>query len=156
MRPRYMIRLFETARRRAMNVGHQRIMEDDYIAALDDLGWTITEDLDLELRDIVQQTERLLFDLAQLNGACGIPELKEAIAARVGATDVVERVIDVLLWSGAIGIAVDRAPTFIYNCGYKLQALRSLMDCNPHAEVCLHSTLGRLFVTVVDRSEQAA
>ena len=146
MRPRYLIRLFETARRRAINVAHQRITEDDYLVALEDLGWTITEDLDLELRDIVQQTERLLFDLAQLDGACGIPELKDAIAARVGATDVVERVIDVLLWSGAIGIAVDRAPTFIYNCGYKLQALRSLMDRNPHAEVCLHPTLGQLLL----------
>lgn len=156
MRPRYLIRLFETARRRAINVAHQRITEDDYLVALEDLGWTITEDLDLELRDIVQQTERLLFDLAQLDGACGIPELKDAIAARVGATDVVERVIDVLLWSGAIGIAVDRAPTFIYNCGYKLQALRSLMDRNPHAEVCLHPTLGRLFSPVATRSKQAA
>ena len=156
MRPRYMIRLFETARRRALNVGHQRIMEDDDIAALEDLGWTVTEDLDLELRDIVQQTERLLFDLAQINGACGIPELRDAIAARVGATDVVERVINVLLWSGAIGIVVERVPVFIYNCGYKLQALRSLMDRNPDAEVCLHSTLGQLFAEPASQSERAA
>jgi hypothetical protein len=146
MRPRYMIRLFETARRRAINMGHQRILEDDYLAGLEDLAWTATEDLELELRDIVQHTERLLFDIAQLSGACGLPELREAIANRVGATDIVERVTDVLLWSGSIGIATGKSPTFIYDCGYKLQALRSLMDRNPDAEVCMHPTLSGLFV----------
>jgi hypothetical protein len=146
MRHRYMIRLFETARRRAVNMGHQRILEEDYLAALEDLAWTVTEDLELELRDIVQHTERLLFDIAQLSGACGLPELREAIANRVGATDIVERVTDVLLWSGSIGIATGRTPTFIYDCGYKLQALRSLMDRNPDAEVCMHPTLSGLFI----------
>ena len=158
MRPRYLLRLFDTARRRAINMGHHRISEDDYITALEDLAWTVSEDLELELRDIVSSTDRLLYDLAQLTGACGIPELRDAIANRVGATDVVERVIDVLLWSGAIGIAADKAPVFIYNCGYKLQAVRSLMDRNPNAEVFLHPTLSNLFVQAptASSSSQAA
>jgi hypothetical protein len=147
MRPRYLIRLFDTARRRAINMGHQRIGEDDYVAALEDLAWTVSEDLELELRDIVSATDRLLYDLAQLDGACGIQDLRDAVANRVGATDLVEKVIEVLLWGGAIGIATDKGPTFfIYNCGYKLQALRSLMDRNPEAEVVLHPTLSNLFI----------
>ena len=158
MRPRYLIRLFETARRRAINMGHQRIAEEDYMAALEELAWTVSEDLELELRDIVSSTDRLLYDLAQLNGACGIPELRDAVANRVGATDVVEKVIDVLLWSGAIGIAAGNTPTFIFDCGFKLQALRSLMDRNPDAEVSLHPTLSNLFVQTppTERSARAA
>jgi hypothetical protein len=46
MRPRYLIRMFETAKRRAVNMGHQRIQEDDFLAALEELGWTVMEDLD--------------------------------------------------------------------------------------------------------------
>jgi hypothetical protein len=65
-------------------------------------------------------------------------------------------VIDVLLWSGAIGIAADKRPTFIYDCGYKLQALRSLMDRNPHVEVCMHPTLSGLFSQPTEGSAQAA
>lgn len=146
MRPRYIIRLFETAKRRAINMGSQKICEADYEAALEDLGWTIMEDLDLELRDVVRNSDLLLFDIAQLDGACGLPELRDAIANRVGATKVVERVIDVLLWSGAIGIAIGGKCTFIHDCGYKLQFLRSLMDRNPEdAEASLHPTLRNLF-----------
>src|SRR5205807_1207360 len=62
MRPRYLIRLFESAKRRAINLSHQKIIEADYEAALDDLGWTIVEDLNLELRDIVTTADNLLFD----------------------------------------------------------------------------------------------
>jgi hypothetical protein len=145
MRPRYIIRLFEMAKRRAVNMGHQRIDESDYAAAQEDLGWTVIEDLDLELRDIVNNSQRLLYDIAQLDGACGLPELKEAIAKRVGATDLVERVIDVLLWSAAIGIAPNSgSAVYIYDCGFKLQFLRSLMDQNPDAEICIHPTLSNL------------
>lgn len=145
MRPRYIIRMFEMAKRRAVNMGHSRVDEEDYEAALTELGWTVIEDLDLELRDIVNDADLLLFDIAQLDGACGVPELRDAVAGRVGATDLVERVIDVLLWSGAIGISPDsKICTFIYDCGYKLQFLRSMIDKNPHAEVCLHPTLANL------------
>lgn len=156
MRPRYMIRLFETAKRRAINMGHQKIEAVDYEAALEDLGWTVIEDLDLELRDIVRDAGLLLFDIAQLDGACGLPELRDAVARRVGATQLVNRVIDVLLWSGAIGIAPKANATFIYDCGYKLQFLRSLIDCNPDAEVCLHPTLRNLFAAATKAAPAAA
>jgi hypothetical protein len=98
----------------------------------------------------------LFFDIAQLDGACGLPELRDAVAKRVGATQIVNRVIDVLLWSGAIGIAPKANPTFIYDCGYKLQFLRSLIDCNPDAEVCLHRTLRNLFATAAHAAPAAA
>ena len=157
MRPRYMIRLFESAKRRAINMGQEKIEESDYIAAKEDLGWTVMEDLDLELMDVVQNSELLLFDIGQLDGACGLPELRDAIAERVGATEVVDRVIDVLLWSGAIGIAPDSSqPTFIFDCGYKIQFLRSLIDRNPDAEVCLHETLSYLFRSKPEASIKAA
>ena len=144
MRPRYLIRLFESAKRRAINLDHQRITQEDYGAALDELGWTIIEDLNLELRDIVPNAENLLFDLAPLNGACGLTELNELLKARIGATDAIKRATDVLLWSGAVGLIQGASQHYIYTCGYKLGFLHALMNANPHIEVCLHPTVARL------------
>jgi hypothetical protein len=141
MRPRYAIKLFESARRRAINMGNQRISEDDYINALDELGWNIVEDIDLELNDITSSTGSLIFDLGRLNGACDINELKSAIAKCVGATDAVIKVINVLLWSGALGVSSGGPPIFIYNCGYKLQFLQSVIESGAGIEFCLHETL---------------
>lgn len=157
MRPRYIIKIFESAKRRAINMGHQKIEEADYEAALEELGWTVSEDLNLELRDIIQSAAPLLYDIGQLEGACGLPELRDAIAKRVGATDLVERVIDVLLWGGAIGISPDSGTsTHIYDCGYKLSFLRSLIDCNPHLEIRLHPTLSNVITKNVHSRAEAA
>lgn len=121
--------------------GSQSLIEI-WVAALEDLGWNVSEDLDLELQDIVPDTTSLLYDIGQLEGACDLPELRNAIASRVGATDIVERVLDVLLWSGAIGIVPNSGPaTYIFDCGYKLQFLRSLIEKNHKADVKLHPTL---------------
>ena len=59
MRPRYLIRLFETARRRAITLGKSKIDEDDYRAGLDELGWQVLEDFDRELVDIVPKRRRI-------------------------------------------------------------------------------------------------
>ena len=58
MRPRYLIRLFETARRRAITLGRNRIEETDYLKALDELGWQVLEDFDRELFDVVGPPRR--------------------------------------------------------------------------------------------------
>ena len=145
MRPRYLIRLFEGARRRAASMSRLKIQEEDYEASLQEIGWTIIDDLDAELSDVVRNSTQLVFDLNHLNGACGLNELRDVIANRVGATKAVEKVIEVLLWSGTIGIKSGVSPaTFIYNCGYKLAHLQSLMHVDPDVEICLHPTLANL------------
>jgi len=77
-------------------------------------------------------------------GACDMPELNRLLAEQVGATDAIKRVVDVLLWSGAIGLNDGVAIHFIYTCGYKLAFLHAQIKSNPHLEVCLHSTIARL------------
>jgi hypothetical protein len=66
MRPRYLIRLFEMARRRAVTLGRDKIEEADFKASLNELGWQVLDDFDRELTDIVPRAESLLFDLSQL------------------------------------------------------------------------------------------
>lgn len=144
MRPRYIIKLFETARRRTINFGNQKISEDDYINAALDVGWNIVEDLNLELKDIIISADALLYDLGRINGACDYSELKKVIADRVGATDAVLRVVDVLLWSGALGVKTgSKNAVFIYDCGYKLQYLKSMIATSETIEFVLHETLAK-------------
>lgn len=146
MRPRYLIRMFETAKRRAVNLGRHKIGPEDYRAALEELAWTALADLGRELTDVVRDAENLIYDIAELEGACGLPELREAIEKRTGAMGLTERVIDVLLWSGCIGIDSGKGPVFIFSCGYHLSFLRASIDRNPHSEVKLHPTLSSLSI----------
>src|SRR6476619_7271445 len=79
MRPRYLIRLFETARRRAVTLGRSRIEEADYTMALEELGWQVLEDFDRELVDVIPAAEDLLSDLSHLGKVTSLTELRQVI-----------------------------------------------------------------------------
>ena len=142
MRPRYLIRLFETARRRAITLGRQRIEEVDYENAAAELGWQVLEDFDRELSDVVPDVELLIFDLVQIGPEMSMRRLKAAIAQRVTDSSVIETVIDVLIWSGCIGIKRPSGVMYISDCGFKRPYIRSLVNDPDAAVLVFHPTLG--------------
>jgi hypothetical protein len=77
MRPRYLIRLFETARRRAVTLRKKVIEEEDYLKAQEELGWQVMEDVSHELTDVVPEAEDLLFDLTALGPKTSLNEVRE-------------------------------------------------------------------------------
>lgn len=145
MRPRYLIRLFETARRRAVALGRTKIEEGDYRYALEELGWQVLEDFDRELMDIVPDAEQLMFDIVQLGDGISLQSLRSVIATRVGKSADVEGVIDVLIWTGRIGIQKAQGETmYISDCGFKRPYVRSLLN-DPMAKVVMfHPTIASL------------
>lgn len=142
MRPRYLIRLFETARRRAVTLHRDRIEEDDYIKALEELGWQVLEDVSRELTDIVPSAEDLLFELTSLGAKTTSSELKIRIGRRVEMSSV-DAVIDVLIWTGCLGVEGPKGATYIGDCGFRRPFIRALMadEKNP---ILLHPTLASL------------
>jgi hypothetical protein len=143
MRPRYLIRLFETARRRAVTLLRVRIEEDDYVKALEELGWQVLEDVSRELTDIVPSAEDLLFDLTSLGSRTSMRALKDRIEQKVPSAPV-ESVIDILIWAGCIGVDGPKGPTYISDCGFRRPFIRSLMGDIDKQVILLHPTLASL------------
>jgi hypothetical protein len=104
MRPRYLIRLFETARRRAVTLGRKKIEEADYQTGVEELAFQVLEDFDRELTDIVPDAKNLLFDLSLLGERTSLSQLRQVIGTKVGKPTLVEPVIDILVWAGCIGV----------------------------------------------------
>jgi hypothetical protein len=147
MRPRYLIRLFETARRRAVTLGRERIDEADYRNAVEELGWQVMEDFDRELADIVPDAKDLLFELALLGERTSLSQLRQVIQKKVGKEALVEPVIDILIWAGCIGVITDSGNLYISDCGFKRPYIRALMR-NDHApSIIFHPTLASIFAT---------
>ena len=144
MRPRYLIRLFETARRRAVTLGKNKIEEADYQAALDELGWQVLEDFDRELVDVVPNVEQLLFDVAQIGTKMSLNDLKKTICQKVTEPPMVETIIDVLIWTGCIGVQGSTGVTYISDCGFKRPYIRALLK-DPDAKIIVfHPTLAAI------------
>lgn len=144
MRPRYLIRLFETARQRAVTLQRKKIEEDDYDKALEELGWQVLEDLGRELVDIVPDAEDLLFEITALGGVTSPANLRALIQRRINDVRDVEAVIDVLIWAGCVGVEGPKGPTYISDCGFRRPFIRALMNDPIKQCVLLHPTLSSL------------
>lgn len=144
MRPRYLIRLFEMARRRAITLGKSRIDESDYEAAVDELGWQVLEDFDRELVDVVPDVEDLIFDIVQIESPMTFRNLEAIINQRVADPNLVDQIVDVLIWTGCIGAADGDEVTYISDCGFKRPYLRALLKDVDAKNVVFHPTIAAI------------
>jgi hypothetical protein len=147
MRPRYLIRLFETARRRAVTLGREKVDESDYKNGVEELGWQVLEDFDRELADIVPDAKDLLFELALLGERTSLSKLRQVIQKKVGKEDLVEPVIDILIWAGCIGIITESGNVYISDCGFKRPYIRALMRNDEKPSIIFHPTLASIFAS---------
>lgn len=141
MRPRYLIRLFETARQRALAFDRDQIDETDYEAGIEELGWQVLEDFDRELSDIVPDAQDLLFQLSGMGEAVSLEKLKEAVLNKVEKPELVDPTIDVLIWTGCIGVKSSRGSTFISEAGFKRPFMKALMAREKGEAIVFHPTL---------------
>lgn len=141
MRPRYLIRLFETARRRALTFGRNRIEEEDYVVALRELGWQVLEDLDREIADLVPNGSDLLFEVIQHREGLNAAKFRYIAAKQMKTAENVEKLLDVMLWNGSVGVMDNGSPKYIFDAGYKRQYLARLIGANEDVHLVLHPTL---------------
>jgi hypothetical protein len=144
MRPRYLIRLFETARRRALTLNHQIIDEDDYDFAVEELGWQVLEDLDREITDLVNDASSFLFDVVAHSSQLTSAKLKYMASARLNDKKDIDRLIDLMIWNGSLGVQTAAGNKFIFNVGYKRRYLANLIEADSSVPLCLHPTLSRI------------
>lgn len=141
MRPRYLIRLFETARRRAITFRRNRIEDEDYVIALYELGWQVLEDLDREISDLVQNGADLLFEIVQARTDLTVAKLRYLAAKRIQSASDIEKLLDVMLWNGSLGVYDGQSAKYIFDSGYKRQYLAAIINGDQDARLVLHPTL---------------
>lgn len=141
MRPRYLIRLFEIARRRAITFGRNRIVEDDYVAALKELGWQVLEDLDREIVDLVPEGAEFLFELLQQRDNLTPDKFVYFCQRKMSSSEDIIRLLDVMIWNGSIGIRNADESKYIFDCGYKRQYLSSIIRNNKAQSLSIHPTI---------------
>ena len=147
MRPRYLIRLFETARRRAVTLGREKIEESDYNNGVEELAFQVLEDFDRELTDILPDAKHLLWEISRLGKRTSLSKLRHMIEDKVGKETLVEPVIDILIWAGCIGVLTASGIRYISDCGFKRPYIRALMGDDEAEAIVFHPTLASIFGT---------
>lgn len=141
MRPRYLIRLFETARRRALTFGRNRMEENDYLVAFKELGWQVLEDLDREIADLVPNGADLLFEILQHRSGITAAKFRYISGKQLKTPESVDKLLDVMIWNGSIGVIDGGSSKYIFDVGYKRQYLASLVKADDEVQIAIHPTL---------------
>jgi hypothetical protein len=121
MRPRFLIELCEKAISFAINRRHGSVTAIDVEDALKTQSLYLVSDFGYEIRDVSGLTENIFYRFIGTGDVFTPQEIVEIIGPTNGM--VPERVIDLLVWYGFLGIPVDGKTTFIYNRLYDMRRI---------------------------------
>ncbi len=128
MRPRFLINLISQCKSAAINRGHSIIEQSDIEKGLAAYSSDLLVDVELEINDIAPGCGESLYALI---GSKPMLTHKELIALlqSYGITTVdIDRIFDLLLWYGVLGIQIAQADTkYIYDLNYSMPILKGML-----------------------------
>src|SRR5262249_32470151 len=106
MRPRFLIDLIENCISIAVNRGHEKVSADDLRAACRQHSYYLISDFGYEIRDVSSVTHDLFYAFIGIGELLTYDEVRKALGdAGIAETDR-DRIIELLLWYGFLGLAL--------------------------------------------------
>src|SRR5262249_55471656 len=104
MRPRSLLDLVNQCRSCAVNLRHTRIGPDDIEKGVSQYSTDLVRDISLEIRDVLPAGENTLYAFIDVPSKLGMDEVVRLLQ-QLGLSETDrERLIDILLWYGVLGL----------------------------------------------------
>lgn len=129
MRPRFLIDLVNQCKSFAINLNHKIVEETDIQKGVESFSNDILSDISYEVRDISADYGDIMYNFIGSKPFLSKEDLRTALQNLSDAE--FEKVIDIFLWYGFLGIATnDDKELYIYNLNYNFKMLKSLLKSN--------------------------
>lgn len=131
MRPRFLINLINQCLGFAVNLNHKKIEEDDIEKGLGSFSVDVLTDISYEIRDVFKEAENIMYVFLTSKANLSHEELRNIIAESEISEDLIEKVIEILLWYGFLGLKLNNQDVkYIFNLNYNMQLLKGLIKKN--------------------------
>jgi hypothetical protein len=128
MRPRCLIDLFQHCKSRAINLGKDKIDEEDISWGEAQYSLELVNSLNLEIRDVYENAEDILYGFIEQGDVVDASAVESCLLKAGIEESEVPSVLDLLLWYSFLGIYRNTgAPTYIYDVGYEMRKLKALI-----------------------------
>jgi len=138
MRPRCLIDLLHYCRSHAVNLGHAMIEVDDVRQGEDAYSSDLVTILGLEMRDIYPEAGDVLYELIEMPATMHYSQIRELIAKVTPDDAKIDRIMELLLWYGVLGLKRGEDVTYIYSVKYDMKRLGALIEKHTIEEVVLY------------------
>jgi hypothetical protein len=144
MRPRNFLSLVNHCKSNAVNFRHSKILERDITKACEMYSADLVNEIGYEIRDVFSQADEILYYFLGQNAVISLNELEECIKDSEVADNDYNKLTEILLWFGFLGVrrvANDEiVDTYIYDVFYDMNKLKRLADNfkNKNTKFCIH------------------
>jgi hypothetical protein len=129
MRPRFLINLLNHCKGFAVNLNHNIIQIEDITKGFNSYSMDILTDISYELRDVLPESENILYNFIGCTTDLNLLDLKKIIKYEIIGDTFFAKLINLLLWHGFLGIKYEtKNDIFIYNVNYNMHILNGLID----------------------------
>ncbi|MDP1770969.1 MAG: hypothetical protein Q8L15_01700 [Methylobacter sp.] len=128
MRPRFLLNLINQCKSFAINLNHEIIEEQDIEKGFAAYSSDLLLDIGYELKDISSNSDGVLYSFIDCKGEMS-EECAKVLLSEFGLNDeLVNRIFDLLLWYGFLGIKVNSDDVkFIYDFNYNMRLMEGII-----------------------------
>ncbi len=129
MRPRFLINLINQCKSFAVNLNHKKIESGDIEKGLKAYSTDLLTDIDYEIRDIFPEAGDVLYKFISAKSSLNENELHEIILSSDNDEENIEKIVELLLWYGFLGVKKDNEEVkYIYSINYNMKLLKGFME----------------------------
>lgn len=123
MRPRFLIDLVNQCKSFAINLNHEIIEESDIEKGLTAFSTDLLTDIGYEINDIAPYAKDVLYSFIGSPSRISMDDAFSTLAGSGIESSALQDLVEILLWYGFLGIAVNGEEKYIYDFNYNMKLL---------------------------------
>lgn len=128
MRPRFLLNLISQCKSYAINLNHEKILEDDIKKGLKAYSTDLLTDIGYEINDVDNRVQDVLYAFIGSNVKIKKTEICVVLKDFGVDDNFCDKVFELLLWYGFIGLVVDDEVKYIYNFNYSMKLMLGILN----------------------------
>lgn len=127
MRPRFLLNLISQCKSFAINLNHDRVLEEDIEKGLSAYSTDLLTDIGYEINDVESNINDILYAFIGSNAVVKKNEILSVLCEFGVSEQYFEKIFELLLWYGFIGLLINDEAKYIYNFNYSMQLMAGII-----------------------------
>ena len=127
MRPRFLLNLISQCKSFAINLNHDRILEEDIEKGLTAYSTDLLTDIGYEIHDVENNVDDILYAFIGSNSIVKRDDIFSVLDEFGVGDQFFEKIFELLLWYGFIGLRINGETKYIYDFNYSMKLMAGII-----------------------------
>ena len=130
MRPRFLLNMISQCKSFAINLNHDRILEEDIKKGLTAYSTDLLTDIGYEIHDVDNRVDDILYEFIGSKSIIKKDEILNVLSEFGVDSSFHEKIFELLLWYGFIGLFIEEEAKYIYDFNYSMKLVAGMIKKN--------------------------